>query len=168
MESGGDRRDERGPVMRIVEQGEKKGIACIPAVISISFIFFFLFGSACSDGEKVIVHKGELVALQFEHRQVVEHPSGEDMKISLLVTKGRIRGAIPHDGVKLHYSVDGNKFESLVMMKTASGRRFVGVIPRREGWRKVNYYIEVTHRTGKTLTFPKDAGPDNCFTVRIE
>ncbi|MFQ6104556.1 MAG: hypothetical protein ACE5OP_09720 [Candidatus Glassbacteria bacterium] len=122
----------------------------------------------CGDGEKSLTHTGKLVSLIMEHRNVVEHSGEGGPQISMLVTRGRVKGAIPEDGVKVNYSVNDGPFQSLVMRKTASGRRFIATLPEQEKGAKIRYYIEVNHRTGKKLTFPGEAQAGNYFTINIK
>jgi hypothetical protein len=127
-----------------------------------------LGAGGCGGGEDTRTYYGKLVAIECEHRNVAEYEGEGGPVVSLLVTAGRVQGAFAEDGIKLYYRVDGEPFEVIPMSPTTSGRRFTAEIPHQESGSKVNYYIEVTHRLGKRLTFPAKAGSGVYYTIRIK
>lgn len=124
--------------------------------------------AGCGQAEQSKTHYGRIHSLEFEHRNVVKYEGDGGPEVSLLVTTGGVKGAIPEGGIKLHYSVNGEPFQAVPMRHTVSGRRFVGQVPHQEKGSKVNYYIEVVHRNGRRLTFPAKADSGAYFTISIE
>jgi hypothetical protein len=128
-----------------------------------------LLGTGCGSGEKSTTHHGKLAALAFEHRNVVEYRGEGGPRITLLVTKGSVKGTIGDDAVEVHYSVDGGPFQTMTMSLSTSRRRFIAELPHQEPGSKVRYYISAYHeRSGKTMTIPERAESGNYFTISIK
>lgn len=135
--------------------------------IGLLVVLLVMISFGCADREQGTTHSGELVSVEFEHRNVVEHRGEGGPEISLLIIRGRTQGTIPDGGITLHYRVDSGSFQQIEMYKTASGRRYLGQIPPQQEGSLVDYYIRIEHRRGKILTFPKDAEAGEYYTIHI-
>lgn len=147
---------------------QETGIVVRHLQAALGLFFLLILSVGCGEKQESATHYGKLAALEFEHRNVVEHRGDGGPRITMLVTKGSVKATLGDEDVEVLYSVDGESFQTLTMTLSTSGRRFVAELPPQKPGSRVRYYIRARHRSGKVMTIPVDAESGNYFTISIK
>ena len=121
-------------------------------MLLLGLIFLAVGGLSC---QKVQVsEKKEVLSIRLEHKPVHDHvgKGGQEIRALLISNLGLKEG-----GIKLLYTLKGEKLNTLPMTPTERENEYTAVIPHQPRGTTVEYSIHARSVTGTPVTLPKNA-----------